>query len=266
MPVEQTDNTRVELSPRINPLKPIKVHQIGFQKSQNQDQLYDTDKIEKYRNMQNFYNNNFFGYGVGGVQTNYNPRTPQGQAAIQANYDYAKSNMQNVAESLITVGVARGAGQAFKWATTPTKIGSGAEAVVKSAPASTRVTKITTIPRSEMHTRNMVPGALKSRYVRTSKGLNTYTQPKVHILSKKQLEKATKHIERFMRNRGWQRVTHPNLQGLGFTNGRQVISDLGPGNVGRDLLGRPRFVDFIVQSKPQFLLDMQKQGGKLRKD
>ena len=31
-----------------------------------------------------------------------------------------------------------------------------------------------------------------------------------------------------MRNRGWQRVTHPNLQGLGFTNGRQVISDLGP--------------------------------------
>ena len=26
MPVEQTDNTRVELSPRINPLKPIKVH------------------------------------------------------------------------------------------------------------------------------------------------------------------------------------------------------------------------------------------------
>lgn len=31
-----------------------------------------------------------------------------------------------------------------------------------------------------------------------------------------------------MRNRGWQRVTHPNLQGLGFTNGRRVISDLGP--------------------------------------
>ena len=49
-----------------------------------------------------------------------------------------------------------------------------------------------------------------------------------------------------MRKRGWQRVTHPNLQGLGFTNGRQVISDLGPGNVGRNLLGRPRFVDFIV--------------------
>lgn len=69
-----------------------------------------------------------------------------------------------------------------------------------------------------------------------------------------------------MRNRGWQQVTHPNLQGLGFTNGRRVISDLGPGNVGRDLLGRPRFVDFIIQSKPQFLLDMQKQGGKLRKD
>lgn len=65
-----------------------------------------------------------------------------------------------------------------------------------------------------------------------------------------------------MRNRGWQRVTHPNLQGLGFTNKRRVISDLGPG---RDLLGRPRFVDFIIQSKPQFLLDMQKQVENLER-
>lgn len=40
--------------------------------------------------MQNFYNNNFFGYGIAGRQTNYDPRTPQGQAAIQANFNYAK--------------------------------------------------------------------------------------------------------------------------------------------------------------------------------
>lgn len=32
--------------------------------------------------------------------------------------------------------------------------------------------------------RNTVPGALKSRYVGTSNGLTTYTQPKVRILSK----------------------------------------------------------------------------------
>ena len=62
--------------------------------------------------MQNFYNNNFQGYGVGGRQTNYDPRTPQGQAAIQANFDYAKGNVQNFVEILLTAGIAEGAGQA----------------------------------------------------------------------------------------------------------------------------------------------------------
>lgn len=41
-----------------------------------------------------------------------------------------------------------------------------------------------------MHARNAVPGALKSRYVGTTNGLNTYTQQKVRILSKEQLAKA----------------------------------------------------------------------------
>lgn len=46
-----------------------------------------------------------------------------------------------------------------------------------------------------MHVRNTVPGALKSRYVGTSNGLTTYTQPKVRILSKEQLAKATGQLE-----------------------------------------------------------------------
>ena len=39
----------------------------------NQSVIYDTKKAKHYQNMQNFYNNNFFGYGVFGNQTNYNP-------------------------------------------------------------------------------------------------------------------------------------------------------------------------------------------------
>lgn len=229
---------------------------------QNQAQLWDADKIKKYENMQNFYNNNFWGYGVFGRQTNYNPRTPQGQAAIQSNFDYAKSNVQNFAETLATAGIAEGAGQAVRQATTPTKIGSGA--VVSSAPASTRVTKVTTIPRSEMHVRNAVPGALKSKHVGSSNGLHTYTQSKVRILSKEQLAKATGKLEKLMRDSGWRRITHPNLQGLGFTNGRQVVSDIGPGNVGRDWLGRIRLTDFAVEPVPQFRLAMQRKGGVLK--
>lgn len=270
MPVEQADNTRVVQPPRLQPivLSPEQAEQLQRQRmqqamQQNQAQLWDADKVKKYQNMQNFYNNNFWGYGVGGRQTNYDPRTPQGQAAIQANFDYAKSNVQNFATTLLTTGAGEGVGQAIRWATTPTKIGQGAEAVVSSAPLSTRVTKVTTIPRAEMHARNTVPGALRSRYVKTSNGLTTYTQPKVRILSKEQLAKAGKALERMMGKGGWRKITHPNLQGAGYTNGRLVATDIGPGNVGRDWLGRLRLTDFSLETMPQFRLAMQKRGGKL---
>ena len=64
--------------------------------------------------MQNFYNNNFWGYGVSGRQTNYDPRTPQDQAAIQSNFDYTKGNIQNFAETLLTAGATKGLGQAVR--------------------------------------------------------------------------------------------------------------------------------------------------------
>ena len=266
MPVEQQDNTRVVQPPLIPPPskeKKERMKQIKMQEAmqQNQAQLWDADKVKKYQNMQNFYNNNFWGYSTFGKQTNYDPRTSQGQAAIQSNFDYAKSNAQNFAENLVTAGIAEGTGAAIKWVTTPIKIGEGAEAVVSTAPISTKVTKVTTIPRSEMHLRNQVPGALKSNYIRTSNGLNTYTQSRVRILSEEQLEKVSKAIENLMSRKGWKRITHPNLEGLGFTNGKYVVSDLGKGNIGVDILGRPRLVDFVIETVPNFKLAMQRKGG-----
>lgn len=268
MPVEQQDNTRVVLLPLVSlPSKEDqeRLAQIRIQQAipQNQAQLWDADKIQRYQNMQNFYNNNFWGYGVSGRQTNYDPRTTQGQVSIQSNFDYAKGNVQNFAETLLTAGAAEGIGQAVKWATTPIKIGEGAEAVVSSAPLSTKVTKVTTIPRAEMHMRNQVPGALRADYISSSNGLTTYSQSKVRILSKEQLGKATKTIEDMMTKKGWRKVTHPNLEGLGFTNGKYVVSDLGKGNVGVDMFGRPRFVDFVMETVPDFRLAMQKKGGVL---
>ena len=270
MPTEPADNTRVVQPPRPQPiaLSPEQAKRLQQQRmqqisQQNQAQLWDADKVQRYQNMQNFYNNNFWGYGVGGSQTNYDPRTPQGQAAIQANFDYAKSNVENFATTLLTTGAGEGVGQAIRWATTPTKIGQGAEAVVSSAPLSTRVTKVTTIPRAEMHARNTVPGALRSRFVKTSNGLTTYVQPKVRILSKEQLARAGKALERMMSKKGWRKITHPNLQGAGYTNGRLVATDIGPGNVGKDWLGRLRLTDFSLETIPQFKLAIQKLGGKL---
>lgn len=272
MPTEKSDNTRVVQPPRPQPIilskeqvEQLQRYRMQQAMQQNQAQLYDADEVKRYQNMQNFYNNNFWGYGIEGRQTNYDPRTPQGQAAIQANFDYAKNNVQNFVTTLLTTGIGEGATQIIKWATTPTKIGQGAEAVVSSAPLSTKVTKITTIPKSEMYVRNTVPGALKSKYIGTSNGLTTYTQPKVRMLSKEQLEKASQNIERMMSKKGWRKITHPNLQGAGYTNGELVATDIGLGNVGKDWLGRLRLVDFSLESMPEFRLAMQKQGGKLWK-
>ena len=145
---------------------------------------------------------------------------PQSQAAIQSNFDYAKGNVQNFAETLLTAGATEGLGQAVRWTTTPRRIGSGAEAVVSSTPISPRVTKTTIIPKSEMHLRNMVPGAVKSTYVDSSGGLTRYTQPKVKILNSKQLSKAKGAIDRLMTKRNWRKVTYPNLNEAGYTNGR----------------------------------------------
>lgn len=266
MPKEPQDNTRV-----VQPIMPVQI-EIPQERTpgvrqqvvqRNPDQLWDADKIERYRNLQNFYNNNFWGYGVFGTQTNYNPYTPEGQAAIQANFDYAKSNVQNFAENLLLAGAAEGVGQVARWATTPVKIGEGAEAVVTSAPLSSRVTKVTSIPRAEMHLRNTIPNAIPSTYRGTVNGLSTYTQPKIRILSGPQWRKALGSLERAMAKEGWRKITHPNLQGPGFTNGRMVVSDLGPGNIGRDLLGRVRLSDFAIETLPNFRLAMQRKGGRL---
>lgn len=253
---ELNDKTRVFL-------KPIELIQQQIPIQPKQYQIQNTDQIEKYKNLQNFYNTNFWGYGVGGQQTNYNPSIPEGRTAIQANFNYAKDNAKNFAETLLTAGATEGIGQAVKWATTPVEIGQGAEAIVSSAPLSTKVTKVTTIPRTEMHVRNTVPGALKSNYIGTSSGLNTYTQSKVKILSKEQLAKASKTLEKIMTSRGWKKITHPNLQGVGYTNGNWVVSDLGLGNIGRDMLGRVRLTDFSIETMPAFRMAMQKRGGKL---
>lgn len=114
-----------------------------------------------------------------------------------------------------------------------------------------------------MHLRNTIPGAVKSTYVDSSGGLTRYTQPKVKILNSKQLSKAKGAIDRLMTKRGWRKVTHPNLNGAGYTNGRWVVSDLGFGNVGRDWLRRIRFPDFSIESVPTFRMAIQKRGGKI---
>lgn len=224
---------------------------------QNMDQLHDTQTINKYSNMQNFYNNNYWGYGVFGNQTNHNPI--QDQDRIQSDYDYSVSTVRNFGDQIALTGAAEG----IKYATTLRKIGEGAEATVYSRPISRVVHKKSTIPRSELHMRNQIPGTAKVKYTGTENGFSTFTQPKIRILTQDQIQKMAGKIEKFMNSHGWRKVTHKNLQGLGFTNGRFVISDLNEGNVGVTLTGKPRFIDLVVETVPDFRIAIQRKGGKV---
>lgn len=173
------DNTRVvkQQTPiriKLTPEQIQKLQQRKFQEAiqKNKSYVYDADKANYYRNLQNFYNNNFFGYGVFGKQTKYDPSTPEGQAAIQSNFDYAKGNVQNLGENIAMAGLAGAASKAVSKGTqvysklfkgpfrTPSKrgslgtmkqytkngtLGAGSEAVVINNTPTT-VGKITTIP------------------------------------------------------------------------------------------------------------------------
>lgn len=116
--VAPSDNTRVvkylDIGTRLTPQQKERIKQNKLKKvvKKNQSYIYDADKARKYRNMQSFYNNNAFGYGIQGNQTRYDYTTPEGQAAIQSNFNYAKSNVTDFAGNVAGAGIAGAVGTA----------------------------------------------------------------------------------------------------------------------------------------------------------
>lgn len=295
------DNTRVvrpnpvrkfKLTPeQIQRLRAVKLAELA---KKNQAYIYDADKAKYYRNLQNFYNYNAFGYGLQGRQTRFDPTTPEGQAAIQSNFNYAKGNatdfLANVAGVGLTAGLGaagRGASQLYSRLTkgvfrTPTHngalgtlkqysrnpIGGGAEAVVVDNTPTT-VGKMTTIPVEEMAARNQIPNTVQSRYVGYVKDkgtrLPTYIQRKVKVLTEETFPKYIEKLDRAMERSGFKRVNDPNVQYRAYTDGTVVVDDIAPGNVGLNWLGQPRMIDFNMQTVPEWLSQgfHLKNGGKM---
>lgn len=297
------DNTRVvrpqiPLTITLTKEQKQKIQQQKFQESiqKGRSQVYDADKAEYYRNLQNFYNNNFFGYGVFGNKTNYDVSTPQGQAAIQSNFDYAKSNVQNLGEQIAMIGLTSAASKAVTKGTqvysklfkgpfrTPSKrgslgtmkqytkngiLGAGSEAVVIDNTPTT-VGKITTIPQHEMVARNAIPNTVQSKYIGFVKDrgtkLPTYIQSRVKTLTEDTFPKYVERLDKAMTKSGFRRVNDPNVQYRAYTNGTVVVDDVAPGNVGLDWLRRPRMIDFNLQTIPEWTAQgfTLKNGGKIR--
>ena len=280
------DNTRVvrtqPLTFRLTKEQQARIRQKKLQEiaKRNQAVIYDTNKAKYYQNMQNFYNNNFFGYGVFGNQTHYDPSKEEDQKKIQSNFNYAKDNVKNIGTSLITVGPA----SSFKGilpsvsrrvtvgklsALTPYKIGQGSEAIViRNSP--TTVGKITQVGSGEMLKRNAIPNSLPLKfvgYVRDgSKRFPTFIQKRVKVLSEKTFPKYVSKLDKDMQKSGFRKVNDPNVQYRAYTNGTVVVDDVSPGNVGLTFFKKPKLLDFNLQTVPSWTSQgfTRKNGGKFK--
>ena len=280
------DNTRVirkqPLAFQLTKEQQTRIKQRKLQEAvkRNQAVIYDTDKAKYYQNMQNFYNNNFFGYGVFGKQTHYNPSKEEDQKKIQSNFNYAKDNVKNIGTSLITVGPA----SSFKGvlpsvsrrvtvgklsALTPYKIGQGSEAlVIRNSP--TTVGKITQVGSGEMLKRNAIPNSLPLKfvgYVRDgSKRFPTFIQKRVKVLSEKTFPKYVGKLDKAMQKSGFRKVNDPNVQYRAYTNGTVVVDDVSPGNVGLTFFKKPKLLDFNLQTVTSWTSQgfTLKNGGKFK--
>ena len=280
------DNTRVvrkqPLAFRLTKEQQARIRQRRLQEAarRNQSVIYDADKAKYYQNMQNFYNNNFFGYGVFGKQTHYDPSKEEDQKKIQSNFNYAKDNVKNIGTSLITVGPA----SSFKGvlpsvsrrvtvgklsALTPYKIGQGSEAlVIRNSP--TTVGKITQVGSGEMLKRNAIPNSLPLKfvgYVRDgSKRFPTFIQKRVKVLSEKTFPKYVDKLDKAMQKSGFRKVNDPNVQYRAYTNGTVVVDDVSPGNVGLTFFKKPKLLDFNLQTVPSWTSQgfTLKNGGKFK--
>ena len=280
------DNTRVvrkqPLAFQLTKEQQARIRQRKLQEAsrRNQAVIYDADKAKYYQNMQNFYNNNFFGYGVFGKQTHYDPSKEEDQKKIQSNFNYAKDNVKNIGTSLITVGPA----SSFKGvlpsvsrrvtvgklsALTPYKIGQGSEAIViRNSP--TTVGKITQVGSGEMLKRNAIPNSLPLKfvgYVRDgSKRFPTFIQKRVKVLSEKTFPKYVDKLDKAMQKSGFRKVNDPNVQYRAYTNGAVVVDDVSPGNVGLTFFKKPKLLDFNLQTVPSWTSQgfTLKNGGKFK--
>lgn len=307
--IAQNDNTRVAqpiIEGKLTPEQLQRIQQRKFQElsKRNKAYIYDADKAKYYKNLQDLYNYNAFGYGLQGRPTRFDPSTPEGQQAISSTFNYARGNALDFLVNTFGVGagsiIGNKAAQIYprftkgvfkppsnngalgtlkQYAKNP--IGGGAEAVViENTP--TTVGKITSIPVEEMAARNNIPNTIKSKYIGYVKDrkikLPTYIQQKVKVLTEETFPKYVDKFDKTMERSGFTRVNDPNVQYKAYTNGRVVIDDIAPGNVGLtsgnpwldklipDFIKSLKIIDMSYQTVPEWLelgYQLKRKGGKL---
>lgn len=218
----------------------LKDRELKAANKKNQSYIYDADKARYYKNLQSFYNNTF-GYGINGVYS----KLTRG-VFHHINKDFLGSLRNYINKP----------------------IGSGAEAVVVDNTPTT-VGKMTSIPVEEMASRSSVPNAAKSTYIgyvkRGDEVLPTYIQNKVQVINDGDFSKWIKSLDKLMNKVGFKKVNDPQVQYRAYTNGKVVVDDVSPDNVGLTFLRQPKMIEFNLQPISEWVAQGFKlyKGGKL---
>lgn len=176
--------------------------------------------------------------------------------------------------TLGNIALGKGTTSIYKWGTTPSKIGSGAEFDVYSAPFWRHVKKVGEVPPEEVALKNSVEGTIPLKYKGIDlDGFHVYTQDKA-IVPKKipKLHNRMKLYRKIMNDGNYLPGPYDrNTRMLDFISkdGQYAITDLGEGNIGYRnwfdyLVGNPSVIDGSVLEIDDYLLLYNKKGGKLQ--
>lgn len=272
--VIQKDNTSVQTQPVIRyEISPKYRHRLIEQIiKRNQGRIYDADKARFYENKQNMYNSSLLGPSS---PTYYDYTTQEGQNAIDAAFNQTASNSKDLIYNMAgtVAGAYMGILPRGRWISgrieklSPHRIGGGAE--VEVFDNGLQVLKVGTVTPKEMTKRNSIPNTIKSKLVGRVKTpyakLPAYTQKKVKVLTEETFPKYVEKLDQAMQKSGFRRVNDSNVQYRAYTNGKVVVDDVAPGNVGLDWLRRPRIIDSSVQTVPDWIGMgfTLKNGGKI---
>ncbi len=284
------DNLRVQkpIIPFViyNPKLPLITY---ARKPKVQATISDTKKTKFYADKQKMSNSSLLGQSA---PTNYDPSTEEGQNKINAAFDVAanqsKDLIYNAAGSAIAIPfsslVPRGRvvggtiGRLEQF--TPFKIGEGAEFDVFNNSLGT-VLKIGDTSKKEILKRSTIPNSIKTKFIGYVKApgtkLKAYTQNKVKVLSKDNYSKYIGKLDKAMEKSGFKRINDPQVQYRAYTNGKIVIDDLSPGNIGLttgnvlidkivpDFMKQPKIIDMAYQTIPEWRAMGYKlqRGGKI---
>ncbi len=220
-----------------------------------------TNKSKKYKSLQNFYDNDYFSYNVlkkinsiKECKLNNNVLLPKYDIfrflkTISSDFKLTMlKGFLPLTSSRKTLG--------FLNNVIHNKIDQGAEAIVIKN-SQFAVGKIVHGEKSYILKRNSIPHALPVKFIGYFKDgkqrFPAFIQQKVKILNNNNFNRYVNKLDQMMREKGFFKINDPQVQYRAYTNGIIVIDDISPGNVGIDLLGRPRLVDFNILTLQQWL-------------